>query len=107
MTLGALSLALGIEKELVARFGVAREIRLPGRLAGRAGQAAYVEDELADLFFFEGFAEFFHGRLGHAVADDAGNVVVAASVNPAVVGQVWSLAASAGAAVTSAAQAAE
>src|SRR5262249_44221100 len=70
-------------------------------------QTAYVEDELADLFFLEGFAEFFHGRLGHAVADDAGDVVVAASVNPAVVGQVWSLAASAGAAVTSAAQTAD
>src|SRR5262249_697875 len=90
-----------------AGFGVAGEIRLPGRLAGRARQAAYVEDELADLLFLEGFAEFFHGRRGHAVADDAGDVVVASAVNPAVVSQVRPLAARAVAAVPPAAQAAE
>src|SRR5262245_48978754 len=45
MTLGAYRLALEIEKELMAGFGIAGEIRLPGLLAGLTRQAAYVEDE--------------------------------------------------------------
>src|SRR5262249_55974646 len=83
------------------------DVRLPGALAGGAGQAADVEDEVLDLLLLEGLAEFLHGGLRHAVADDAGDVLVLVAVNPLVIGEVGPLAAAAGAAVAAAAQPAE
>ena len=107
VALGALGLALEVEEEPPARLGIAGDVRLPGALARRAGQAADVGDQLADLVVLEGLAQLLHGGLGHAVPDDAGDVVIGAAVDPTAVGQVGALAAAAGPAVTAAAQAAE
>src|SRR5262249_34409685 len=107
VALGALGLALLVEKELAAQFGIALEVRLPGALAWGAGQAADVEDQLGDLLVLERLAESLHGGLRHAFPNDAGDVLVLVTVDPAVVGEVGPLAAATGAAVAAAAQAAE
>ena len=62
---------------------------------------------IANLVLLEGVAHLLHRGLGHAILDDQGDVGVAAAVDPAVVGQVGPFAASAGTAVTAAAQAAK
>ena len=73
------------------RPGVAGHVRLPGALRRRAGQAADVGDQLADLVVLERIAQLLHGGPGHAVLDRCGRCLVGAAVNPAVVGQVGPL----------------
>ena len=76
-----------------------RLLDLPGALAvglrvlidGRRGEAGQFDlrdlvaqfGGLLDLLLLEGLAEFFHRRLGDAVADDLGNVGVLVAVDPA------------------------
>ena len=92
-----------VEEELSPCPGIAAQVGLPSRLGRRSGQAADIRNELLDLLWLESITHFLHGRLGHTILDDVGDVVIGAAVNPAVVGQVGSLAAATGTAVTAAA----
>src|SRR5262249_40235801 len=107
VALDARHLALLVGEQLAARDRIALEVRLPRRLAGGSGEAANVQDQLGDLLFLEGIAELFHGGPGHALADNAGDVLVLVAVAELAARQVGALAAAAGAAVATAAQAAE
>ncbi len=98
------ALPLRSKKSFRPALGIAGQVGLPGRSRRRAGQAADVGNQLADLVRLECVAQLLHGGLGHAVLDHAGDVVVGAAVDPAAVGQVGAFAAAAGAAVTAAAQ---
>ena len=100
------TLLLGSKKIVPASRRIARQIRLPGGASRGTLQTADEEQQLGDLIVFQGIAEFFHGRLGNAVADRVDDVRVGAAVAELLTGEVRPLAAAPRAAVTAAAQAA-
>src|SRR5262249_37218832 len=105
MAFGALALALGIGKNLPADFRIACQIRLPGGPGWGPLQASNEEHQLGALVGFQGIAQFLHGGFGNAIADNLDNVFVPAAAAEFFSGQIRSLASSARAAVTTAAQA--